>query len=692
MPTGTPRFVDDFPPVPVSAWRALVERDLAGAPFEKRLVTHTYEGIDIAPLYTAGDAEPGPRPVVAPEAGWDIRQERREPEAGLANARLLDDLRGGVSSVLLRLDLPGRRGRDADEPGSGGTVGEDGVSVSTMDELARVFDGVHLDMVGVALEAGEAFWPASAMLLALCRSRGVEPGEIRAAFNADPLAVLARDGRLGVPLDELYDRMGDLSAYAARELPRSRSVRVGSAPYHHAGATAVQDLAFSMATAVEYLRAMTARGLSVEDAAGQMVFSYAVGCRFFLASCKLRAARRLWARVIGVCGGDPASCVMMQHARTSKRVLTTRDPWVNILRNVAASYAAAVADADAVTTEPFDGAIGCPTELSARIARNTQIILFEESGIGRVTDPAGGAWFPEWLTNQLCEKAWAIFQEIERHGGMGEALRSGWVHEQIDSAFVTRAGAIARREDVITGVSEFPDVAERAVAGNDWDLAAIRAGVIERAGQYRSSRGAVGVRLEGRNGSRTASLIDAAAAGATLGELSRGVAREHAGERIRPIAPHPYAAPFERLREISDRHLAQCGERPRVFLVNLGAASKHGARAGFSANFFGAGGFAVSQSGPLTGADDASAAFGASGARVAVICSSDDVYESLVPEVAPALHRAGAATVVLAGRPGANEQAWRVAGVDRFIYIKCDAVRILSELLEEVCEGTGVGA
>lgn len=686
-------IADDFPPVAYEAWRALVDKDLNGAPFEKRLVSHTYEGIDIAPLYTDRDYnhanDPaglpgfaphtrGSAPVRDPEGAWDIRQERREPAPDLANARLLDDLRHGVTSVLLRFDIPGRHALDADDPAASGLAGADGVSISTPEDLARVFEGVHLGMIGAALEAGEAFLPASALLLALYHARGVEPTDTRIAFNADPLAVLAREGRLGLPLEVLYDRMADLALYTARRLPGSTAVRVGTAPYHHAGATAAQDLAFAMATGVEYLRALTARGLTLDEASGQLLFSSAVGCQFFLAACKTRAARRLWSRVIGASGGRWTG--MRQHVRTSKRVMTARDPWVNILRNVACCYAGAIGGAESITTEPFDGAIGCPTELSARIARNTQIILQEEVGLARVTDPAGGAWFAETLTDELCSKAWAIFQEIERLGGMGQALRTGWVFDQIDSVFRARSGAIARREDAITGVSEFPDPGERPVAQNDWDPDAIRRGNAERVRHFRAGRGGhAGIR-----GGSVANLIEAASGGATLGELGRALPGGEAVDLTAPIAPNPYAEPFERLREASDRHLAQCGQRPTVALVNLGPVVKHGARAGFSANFFGAGGFRVIQSGAIRNADEAAAFFAGSGAKIAVLCSSDDLYASMVPTVAPALHRSGASTIVLAGRPGANEADWRAAGVDRFIYLKCDAVKILGELLDEL--------
>src|SRR5262249_37771197 len=246
----------------------------------------------------------------------------------------------------------------------------------------------------------------------LWRRRGVPLDQARGAFNADPLAVLARDGQLPMSPATTLAQMANLAAWTAKHYPNVTAVRVGTAPYHHAGATAAQDLAFGMATAVEYLRAMTQAGLSVDVAAGQILFSISLGTHHFLALAKLRAARRLWARVVQACGGSPAAGAMCIHARVSKRVLTLRDPYVNLLRNTAACYAAALGGADAITSVPFDAVAGPPDSFSRRIARNTSLILQEEAHLHRVIDPAGGSSYLEWLTNQVAKHAWHIFQEI----------------------------------------------------------------------------------------------------------------------------------------------------------------------------------------------------------------------------------------------------------------------------------------
>src|SRR5262245_21351877 len=415
---------NDFPPIDYEAWRHLAEADLEGASFEQKLVTHTYEGIDIQPVYTRRDwpAENDPagfpglapftrgaRPLGCAETGWDLRQEHVHPDLSVSNQAILEDLKSGVTLLLLRLDIAARSGIDPDDPAVVELTGRDGLMAYHVDDFDRVLAGVELPRIGLTLEAGAAFLPAAAVLVALWQRRGVPPDQARGAFNADPLAVLARDGHLPMSPAIALTQMANLATWTAKHYPNVTAVRVGTAPYHHAGATAAQDLAFGIATAVEYLRAMLQSGLSVDVAAGQILFSISLGTHHFLALAKLRAARRLWARVVQACGGSPAAGAMRIHARVSKRVLTLRDPYVNFLRNTAACYAAALGGADAITSVPFDAAAGLPTDLSRRLARNTVLVLQDEAHLHRVIDPAGGSWYHDWLTDQVAEKGWAIF-------------------------------------------------------------------------------------------------------------------------------------------------------------------------------------------------------------------------------------------------------------------------------------------
>lgn len=692
----------DFPEISRANWRELVDKDLRGAPYEKKLVTHTYEGIQIQPLYSAEDwtvipeEHSGFQPFarsssvlgVTPD-GWDVRQERSEPTPDDLNPLILEDLAHGVNSVLLRLDHAARSGMDADNPQAGRIVGEDGASVYSLSDLQRVFEGVHLDMIGVALEAGASFLPAAGLMSAMWQAKGISPEQARGAFNADPLAVLARDGRLPMALENAMAQMADLALWTSRTYPGVTSVRIGSAPYHHAGASAAQDLAISMATGIEYLRVLTDAGMSTDDAARQFLFSYGVGCNFFLAGAKLRAARLLWAKIVQASGSSEHSARMRMHVRPSKRVLTTRDPWMNLLRNTACLFACSVGGAEVVTSAPFDQPLGMPSTRGRRIARNTATILQEESYLLRVADPAGGSWFIEHLTEELAEKAWDLMRDIESRGGMSAALRDGWVHEQIRRTLSAREQNLATRRELVIGVSEFPDSGKADASPKRQSHASILSDARRRLQAHRSSCNPTTV-LEklsppskGPSGELAGLVANAVEAGATIGQCAAKLFAGQPTTLASPVSPHPYAEPFERLRDASDDFSRLYGFRPRVLLINIGTPAESNARAGFSRGLFEAGGFEVLESGQVERAQQAAAAFSESGANIVVLCSTDDRYASCVADFGPALRQAGARTIVLAGNPGEREHEFRAAQVDRFIYIKCDVLGTLTALLAE---------
>jgi methylmalonyl-CoA mutase len=372
---------------------------------------------------------------------------------------------------------------------------------------------------------------------------------------------------------------------------------------------------------------------------------------------------------------------MRIHAKTSKRVLTQRDPYVNMLRNTVAVFAAGVGGAEAITSVPFDCASGLPDDFSRRIARNTVLILQEEAHLNRVIDQPGGGWFLESLTDEVADKAWDIFQEVERQGGMLDVIQSGWIAEQIDSAFAPRARDIAQRKEGITGVSEFPDVAEERVVHPSPDYAALSKAASERTVAARCESEALASLAASDD--KTAAAVAAASQGASIGQLGRALGFHAEPTMIPPLAPHGFAEPFEELRDASDAWQEEHGSRPRVFLANMGPVSHHTARATYSKNFFEAGGFEVISNDGFSDAAAAASAFADSGATIAVICSSDKLYPEVVPELAPKLNETGARSVILAGNPGANESQWREAGVDRFIFIKCDVLATLRDLLRE---------
>jgi methylmalonyl-CoA mutase len=615
-----------------------------------------------------------------------LRQEYLHPDLVQSNREITADLAGGVTSLLLRFDFGARSGFDPDDGRAVELAGRDGLMVYHLEDLAQLLRGVDLAATPIALEAGAAFLPTAALLVAHWRRAGIAPDQARGAFNADPLAVLARDGELPIPIEDALAQMAELAVWTARHCPHATSVRVGSAPYHHAGATAVQDIAFAVATGIDYLRSMEAAGLTVESAARQILFSFSLGTHHFLAIAKLRAARLLWSRVVEACGGSAAAGAMRIHARTSKRVLTRRDPYVNILRNTSALFAAVLGGCETITSVPFDAAVGLPSDFSRRVARNTPLVLQEEGHLHRVIDPAGGSWYLDSVTEKIAGMAWELLQEIESQGGMTPLLKQGWVLHEIDSAFAIREQNIARRKEGITGVSDFVDAAQNRDALAPPDPRVLRDAASLRVAGLRRENPALH-RLAGKASGaedRFDAAIAAAAAGASLGQLAETLGFHRLDcPRITPLAPHPFAQPFEELRDASDRWRETQGRRPTVFLAKFGSAAHHTARASYARGFFEAGGFAVNGEQAFDDPQSAAKAFAESQAKIAVICSSDKLYPQVVPGAAAALKANGARTVVLAGNPGSQQDAWQQAGVDRFIFIKCDVMATLRELLQE---------
>ncbi|MFF7377978.1 methylmalonyl-CoA mutase family protein [Streptomyces massasporeus] len=518
LPDDGLELAGEFPDVPHEQWQRLVAgvlrksgKDVEGAEAEHALSTALEDGLRTRPLYTAHDSAPEPGlPGFAPfvrggraegntVGGWDVRQRHTVSDRDA----VLGDLENGVTSLWL-------------------TVGEGGIPVP---DLGRVLDGVYLDLAPVVLDAGRDAEPAARELLRVYEERGVARDAARGNLGADPLGHEARTGQRcdTAPAAEL-------ARLCAGEYPGLRALIVDALPYHEAGGSAAQELGCSLATGVAYLRELAGAGLDVEQACAQLEFRYAATADQFLTIAKLRAARRLWARVAEVCGA-PGAGAQLQHAVTSPVMMTRRDPWVNMLRSTIATLAAGAGGADAVTVLPFDHALGLPDAFARRIARNTSTILIEESHLARVIDPAGGSWYVERLTDELAHAGWEFFQRIERLGGMPAALRSGDLERDLAETWQARAGLLAKRREPITGVSEFPFLAEKPVVRAD-------------APEPRS------------------------------GGLPR-VRRDEA---------------YEALRARSDAHLAATGSRPRIFLAALGPAAAHTARLTFASNLFQAGG------------------------------------------------------------------------------------------------------
>jgi methylmalonyl-CoA mutase len=598
----------EFPPATREQWRKLVEDVLKGAPFETRLVTKTYDALAIEPLY-GRRATAQPIASRAPAAPWSIMQRLDHPDAAAANAEALHDLENGANGLSVVF---------------AGAVGAYRYGLpATEQAIARALDGIHFDAgIALDLDSGPQAQDVGRLLAALVRRRGVAPAATNVRFGFDPVGVAAIGSGNPVPRSDRVASFNAAISVLAAQGFRGPFAAADGRVIHNAGGSEAQELAYVLAVALEYLRALEAGGITLDAARSMIYFRLAADADQFLTIAKFRALRMLWARVEEACELTPVPPLVA--GETAWRMMTRRDPYVNMLRATIAVVAAGFGGANAITVLPFTLALGLPDRFARRIARNTQLILLEESHLAKVTDPAAGAGSVEDLTEQLCRAAWSRFQEIERTGGAWAALEQGMIQSKVAAVRSQREGAVARRKDAITGTSDFPDLAEASV-----------------------------------------SVLD-----------------------VPPLPPPPsawpfeplpcirLAEPFEQLRELSDRMLARTRARPKVFVANLGTPADFTARATFAKNFFAAGGIETADYDGFATRDEMIGAFKASGAKLACLCSSDGVYAREAAAAARALCRAGA-SVWLAGRPAALERELTQAGVCDFIFDGCDALAAL---------------
>jgi methylmalonyl-CoA mutase len=594
----------DFPPATEEAWRGLVDAVLKGAPFA-RLESRTYDGLTIEPLYARDGAATalGGR---APGTAWTVMQRVDHPDPAAANAQALDDLQNGATSLVLVF---------------AGSVSANGFGLDPSPAtLTRTLDGVDLTAVAIDLNLSPATRHVVRDFAALVKNRGIAPSQVDLRASINPVGGYAASGRGPRTWDELAPNFAALVSELAAAGFRGPYAVADGRIIHNAGGSEAQELAFALASAVAYLRALEAHGMALTAARDAIYFRLSADADQFLTMAKFRAARKLWARVEQACALTPKP--VMIAAETAWRMMTKHDPYVNMLRTTIAVAAAGLGGADAVTVLPHTAPLGLPDAFARRVARNTQLVLLEESNLARVSDPAAGSGALEAMTHALCTAAWSAFREIEQQGGAWAALETGLIQRQAAVVRAERERAVARRTDILTGTNEYPIINEVLPA-----------------------------------------VLDVAPAAAPKDDTAAAL------PRIR------LAEPFERLRDASDKILAQTGARPKVFLATLGKPADFNARANFAKNFFEAGGIEA-----VGGGDDPSPlaiAFKASGAALACLCGSDKAYDSEAEAAAVALNAQGARQVYLAGRPGAKEATWRAAGLQTFIYEGCDVLATL---------------
>ncbi len=696
-----PSFAE-FPATDYNAWREAAEAALKGGSFEKKLITKTHEGIALQPMYRAEDVAELPHmgslPGFAPfvrgtdvlgykHQPWEVSQELKDATPEAFNQALRADLERGQTAVNMRLDLATLLGEDADaaEPG---LVGKDGLSISCLKDLTEALDGVDLEQTPIIIQAGASGLPLLSMVLAMLEKQGRSAKKLRGCIGSDPLGELAGSGRLPRSLKGAYEDMAQLTRWAAAEAPGLRTVVIRSYPYHDGGSNAVQELALSLATGVEYLRELQARGVTVDQAAPRILFAFSLGSNLFMEIAKLRAARMLWAKIVAAFGGSEDAQKMHIHTRTSGWNKTLYDPDVNMLRATTEAFSGVLGGCDSLHIGPKDEIARVPSDFSRRVARNTHTVLREEAGLTRAVDPAGGSWYVENLTDTLARKTWELFREVEKQGGVAKALSAGFPQQQIAAVSDQRAKGYAQRRDIFVGTNMYPNPTDDPLTPEILDHTALQQ---QRTAKLKAFR--QGVNADARQSAldklakatpddRVKAAVAAAAAGATLSDLCSALATgETSDPLLTPVTIKRGAEPFENLRRRSEEFAKRTGSLPKVFLANMGPIPQHKARADFSRGFLQVGAFEVIGNDGFETTDQAVRAAIDSGAGAVVICSTDKTYPDLVPDLAKGLKAAKPdITVLVAGYPADHVEAFKAAGVDDFIHIRANCYELLNKL------------
>ncbi|HCY74890.1 MAG TPA: methylmalonyl-CoA mutase [Ignavibacteriales bacterium] len=704
-----PDLKKDFPIPSFDDWKQQVEKDLKGESFDKKLITKTYEEINLQPLYTSNDIKdlpqinnfPGFENLLRGNSAsgfigheWEIGQEYNQALPEDLNEALCSDLKRGLNSINIVLDNPTQFGIDADQS-KAGEVGKDGLSISGVRKMQVLFKEIDLTNQPINISGGFSALPITLLFTAYANETRTSLMNIKGSITSDPYEYLLTKGNLPISLNQIFDEMKLATELIIKSNSAIKTIGVSGLPFNNAGANAVQELAFTLATAVEYLDEMISRGLKTDDAAKRIKFTFGVGSFYFMEVAKLRAARMLWSTILEAYGVAEENRKMFIHCRTSKFNQTFFDPFVNSLRTTTEAFSAIVGGVDSLQTNAYDESFNQADDFARRLARNTQIILKEESHLDQVIDPAGGSFFVEKLTDDVANAAWKLFQSIEEKGGMLKAIQSGFVRDEIAKIAEAKKKDFAKRKSVLVGTNMYANPKEEMMEIAKPDLNGIYKKRVEYIQKYRvngdnKKHSSILEKLQNIADTKSYDIIDNAVdaflEGASLGEVSKSIrASAEKGISVTPLEQFRLSEMFEELRIASENYKKKTGSKPKVFLATMGPLKQFKGRADFSRAFFEVGGFEIVYPNGFATTDEAVKSALDSKAQAVVICSTDDTYPELVPSIVKGIkEKSKDIKVILAGYPKDQIEEHKKSGLDDFIYLGADAYLILRTLLNKI--------
>ncbi len=602
----------EFPEVSTKEWEDVIIKDLKGADYEKKLVWKTLEGFDVKPYYRAEDlatleylnGNPAEAPFVRgykkTTNAWDVRQDVRECDIATANAIALAGLKRGVTSL--------------------GLVAK---NVKTAADMKALLNGIDLTAVKINFIKSEDYLETIKLFIDEVKAQGIDTAKVQGSINFDPYTCALRKGEFcGGGLEKRYEEILTIMQLVRENIPAFDVITVNGNVFNNAGAAIVQELAYTLSAANEYMFNLTQKGIAAHSVGYRMVLSFATGSNYFMEIAKLRAARLLWTKIVEQYNPQCATAYELHiHAENSFYNKTIYDPYVNMLRTTTETMSAAIAGADSISVYPFDVAYKKADEFSTRIATNQQILLKEESYLDKVVDPAAGSYYIESLTNALAEKAWEIFKELEEKGGFIASIKAGLVQDAIAETAAKRAKEVAMRKKTILGTNQYPNLTETKPV------------------------------LENRE-----------CCGCAV-----------TGNEIKPLPANRLAEPFEQLRMQTE----ESGKQPKVFLLTYGNLAMRKARAQFTTNFFGLAAYEIIDNVGFATAEEGAKAAVESKADIVVLCSSDDEYAELVAGALPTL-KGAFKHIVVAGNPVEQMESFNAQGVTDYVNVRTNALESLT--------------
>jgi methylmalonyl-CoA mutase len=675
----------EFPPPSFEAWKQAVVESLKGADYDKVMTTRTYEGITLHPIYRredieglpAKDSDPGQAPFLRgcdaegyTLNGWLVAQLQEQPSLEKLNRQLLDELQRGLNCINLKLHPDTRNGR---LPRAGR-----GVPLSHLEDIKALLKGVYLDAVPVFMFADEGVVMQLGLLNAYAKSIGMPVRELSGCFGFDPIATAFRAGK-DAPGSRSLNLAAQMTKWAELKAPRLKTLLLDASAYELAGASAVQELGIALATAAWLFNSLLDKGFSIDQIASRCVLKLSLGSNFFMEMAKVRTARMLWSELARAFGADEDSQRVHIHGVTAGFNKTGYDRYANLLRTSTEAFSGVIGGVDSLEVAAFDSLVSDPDDFSKRLARNQQLILAEEAHFTKVIDPAGGCYYIEKICSELADKAWRYMQSIEAEDGILPYLKSGKLASDLSAMAQQRVDAVHKRRDVVVGVNMFADPAERLPelknADNGWlEEAADRLRILKQgvSGDLANSLGLLSNDLD--NDFLIDMIADAWLHNADIGQISSAL-----GLTGDYHDPEPQYA-VKHLEALRTRVLSHPGGKD-ILLLNMGTLAEYKARADFSLGFLQTAGFKLANPNGFGSVDEALAAVKKDRPQAVCICSTDDNYVKLVPQLCSALKALPEKPVViLAGYPADKVEEYKTAGVDIFIHLRANLYDTLLEL------------